>query len=47
LKTLLPSMTVKVIEGGVHIIAEERGTPRFPAFIEPTREFIKEHPASR
>ena len=47
LKTLLPSLTVRVIEGGVHIIAEERGTPRFPAFTEAIREFIKEHPASR
>ena len=47
LKTLLPSMTVRVIEGGVHIIAEERGTPRFPAFVEAIRQFIKEHPASQ
>ena len=45
--TLLPSMQVKVIEGGVHIITEERGTPRFPAFVESIRAFIKEHPAGR
>jgi hypothetical protein len=37
-------MTVKVIEGG-HIIAEERGTPRFPAFVEAIRPFIKVYPA--
>lgn len=44
LKTLLPSMTVRVIEGGVHIIADERGTPRFPGFVEAIREFVKVHP---
>ena len=47
LRTLLPAMTVRVVEGGVHIIAEERGTPRFPAFVEAIREFIKAHPAKQ
>lgn len=45
LKTVLPSMPVKVIQGGVHIIDDERGTPRFPEFVEAIREFIKAHPA--
>jgi len=47
LKTLLPTMSVKVIEGGVHIISEERGTPRFPEFVEAIRAFVKAHPSRR
>jgi len=47
LKNLLPSMPVKVIEGGTHIVDDQSGTPRFPAFVEAIREFIKAHPTRR
>ena len=47
LKALVPAMSVTVIDGGVHIISEEHGTPRFPEFVEAIRAFVKAHPTRR
>jgi len=47
LKALLPDMSVTVIDGGVHIATEERGTPRFPEFVEAIRAFVKAHATRR
>lgn len=47
LKALMPAMSVRVIDGGVHIISEERGTPRFPEFVEAIRAFVKAHAAKQ
>lgn len=47
LKALVPAMSVTFIDGGVHNLSEERGTPRFPEFVEAIRAFVKAHPTRR
>ena len=47
LKALVPAMSVTFIDGGVHNLSEERGTPRFPELVEAIRAFVKAHPTRR